>query len=351
MSRWPSCALLSVLLSSPCLACGGGSAPPNQTLVPLFEGARIDDARTHAAELMAQADAARDAALLAEQAGESEQAAELATEARLWLAAALASADQRSFEQERAADLAASAVAAQQTVALVNERERVVESEAQAQTGALAADAARQAFEHAAGYEARRLRRDDPETRALYRETSLVLQQRSAALLAAARALGAPADAAGSLDARLAELRRAPRAELVVEQADALLADALALLGQARAGHPVTPGERGALLEAARERGLTAVEGERGMELRGPHLDRAQAAGLRQVAGLLAAHPHGGVQILVIGPVARRSAGGRRATALHAGLLRAGVPAERLSIVEVVADVEAPGLALSLPAY
>ena len=39
--------------------CGAGSAPPAQTLTPLFEGSRVDEARATAPHLMAQADAAR----------------------------------------------------------------------------------------------------------------------------------------------------------------------------------------------------------------------------------------------------------------------------------------------------
>lgn len=73
--------------------------------------------------------------------------------------------------------------------------------------------------------------------------------------------------------------------------------------------------------------------------------------GLRQVAALLNAHPQGGVQILVVGPVAQRSSGRRRAASLRAGLLAGGVPAERLSVVEVTVDVETPALGLLLPAY
>jgi hypothetical protein len=331
--------------------CGAGSAPPAQTLTPLFEGSRVDEARATAPHLMAQADAAREAAASAERAGRTDEAAELATEARLWLAAALAVTDQQAFEREREADVAATDVARQRAVALQLERESVVEEEATARAAALASESAQRAFEHAAGYEARRLRRDDPETRALYRETSRALLERSAALIAASRALGAPGSAAGALEERLTALRRAPRPELVVTEADVLLSDAMALLGRARAALPVSATEAAALLEAARERGLSPTRGERGIELRGAPLERPTAAGLRQVAALLNAHPQGGVQILVVGPVAQRSSGRRRAASLRAGLLAGGVPAERLSVVEVTVDVETPALGLLLPAY
>ena len=173
----------------------------------------------------------------------------------------------------------------------------------------------------------------------------------SAALIAASRALGAPGSAAGALEERLTALRRAPRPELVVTEADVLLSDAMALLGRARAALPVSATEAAALLEAARERGLSPTRGERGIELRGAPLERPTAAGLRQVAALLNAHPQGGVQILMVGPVAQRSAGRRRAASLRAGLLAGGVPPERLSVVEITVDVETPGLGLLLPAY
>lgn len=342
---------LALVLALNVSGCGAGSAPPAQTLTPLFEGSRVDEARAAAPHLMAQADAAREAASSAERAGQRDEAAELATEARLWLAAALAVTDEQAFERERAADVAATDVARQRAVALQLEREAVVEEEASMRVAALASASAQRAFEHAAGYEARRTRRDDPETRALYRETSRALLERSAALVAAARALGAPPDAASALEARLSELRRAPRPELVVTEADVLLSDAMALLGRARAALPVSASEVAALLEAARERGLGPTRGERGIELRGAPLERPTAAGLRQVAALLNAHPQGGVQILVVGPVAQRSAGRRRAATLRAGLLAGGVPAERLSVVEVTVDVETPGLGLLLPAY
>ena len=72
---------------------------------------------------------------------------------------------------------------------------------------------------------------------------------------------------------------------------------------------------------------------------------------LQQLAALLAAHPRGVVQILVLGPRARTAALRRKASALQAGLARAGVPAERVTVVEVSADMEEPGLRLALPAY
>ena len=153
------------------------------------------------------------------------------------------------------------------------------------------------------------------------------------------------------LDDAYTTLRRAPRPELVVTEADVLLSDAMALLGRARAALPVSATEAAALLEAARERGLSPTRGERGIELRGAPLERPTAAGLRQVAALLNAHPQGGVQILMVGPVAQRSSGRRRAASLRAGLLAGGVPPERLSVVEITVDVETPGLGLLLPAY
>jgi hypothetical protein len=125
----------------------------------------------------------------------------------------------------------------------------------------------------------------------------------------------------------------------------------MGLLGRARAALPANASEPAALVEAATERGLSATRGERGLELRGASLERPRPAALRQLAALLEAHPRGGVQILIIGPVSQRSAGRRRASALRAGLLQAGVAAERLSVVEVVVDAENAGLALGFPAY
>jgi hypothetical protein len=331
--------------------CGGGGAPPTQSLVPLFEGARVEQARAHAPELTALAEAAREAALRAERDGHGEEASALATEARLWLAAALATSDQRRFDQEREADLAARERTEQRVVAVNREREQVVEREADARVQALAGAEAQRAFAHAAGYEARRLRRDDADTRALYRETSLALQQRCAAVIAAARSLGAATDEAAALEGRLGTLRQSRRAEDVVADADVLLRDAMGLLGRARAALPADASEPAALVEAATERGLSATRGERGLELRGASLERPRPAALRQLAALLEAHPRGGVQILIIGPVSQRSAGRRRASALRAGLLQAGVAAERLSVVEVVVDAENAGLALGFPAY
>lgn len=348
--RWTRRALVFALAMA-LVGCGGSSPPPTQTLTPLFEGTRVDTARAAAPGLMAQADAAREAAAAAEHAGQSERASELATEARLWLGAALAVTDQLAFEREREADLVATDEAQLRTVALLRERESVVERDASAQTAALARASASAAFEHAATYEARRLRRDDPDTRALYRETSRALLERSAALIAASRALGAPVDAAAALEARLTVLRRAPRPELVVTEADVLLSDAMGLLGRARAALPPNPAERDALVEAASERGLSATRSERGMELRGAPLTRATPTAQRQIAALLNAHPQGGEQILVVGSVAQRSGGRRLAASLRTALLAGGVPAERLSVVEILADVETPGIALALPAY
>ncbi|MCB9659810.1 MAG: hypothetical protein H6726_19330 [Sandaracinaceae bacterium] len=344
-----ACGALLVALGG--AGCGGGPPPPTQSLVPLFEGSRVELARQAAPELMAQAEAARDEAARSEREGQTEDAGELATEARLWLAAALAEADAQALDRERASDTEAAERAAGATLQLEREREAVVSADADAQAAQLASATAQRAFEHAAGYEARRLRRDDPDTRALYRETSLALQQRTAALLAAARAMGAPTADVDRLEQQLATLRTAPRAELVVAEADALLSDASALLGAARRGHGADPNETAALIEAAGERGLQATRSERGLQLHGRLVDRPERAALQQLAALLAAHPRGVVQILVLGPRARTAALRRKASALQAGLARAGVPAERVTVVEVSADMEEPGLRLALPAY
>ena len=354
---WTLACLLSLAGVVGLTACGS-SPPAAQTLTPLFDTPRVSAAREAAPEFMARAEAARGRAQAAEAQGDQDAAADHATEARIWLSAALARMDRVTFEAQRDEHLEAEGVASAHARTLDQEREGVVERQAQLRVAELARQEATRAFTHAEGYEPRRLRRDETENRALYRETTRVLLQRSAALIAAARALGAGtanADAltadADALETRLRALRTERRPETVVTEADTLLGDALALLGQARAGAEVSDQERATLAAAAEERGLRAVRSERGFELHGGALTRPSVAGLRQLAALVNAHPHGGVQILVVGPRSARAQGLRKAAAIRAGLLANDVSEERVQVTELRADVESPAVVLLLPAY
>ena len=335
-----------------CLSCQSGRSP-SERLDTLFQSPRAEVAERIAPTLLAHARAARDQAVEAAQRGDDDAEADAATEARLWWMAAIAESDADALRREAAEHQEATAqarLAATRDEAL---RDELLAAQTHRNASLRARAEAARAFTHAEGYEARRLRRDRDATRALYRETARTLLARARVLIAAARALGEAPDGANgpdALEARAAELSANARPERIVEEANALLRDAMALLGRARARRPgPTPAERASLIAAAAERGLTATVTERGLELTGSTLDRGQA--ITQLAALILAHPHQGVLLVAMGNRSPRRRLYARARSIRASLVEGGVPEERLRAMELAADIETPLLALIFVSY
>lgn len=332
------------------LICACGAASSTTRLAGLFDNERAAAARQVSAESYQRAEGARDRALASEAENDEAAAADHATAARLWLAAAIADSETLSLRAEAVAlgeeaDLAERLAAEREVM-----RQRIVDNAARARAAAVAGDEAERAFEHAQGYEQRRLRRDDAETRQLWRQTTRALLRRATLLLAAAEQLGAPPESLAQLRARREQLAGEARGELVVAEANALVADANALLGRARAATTDAPtdAERQALREAATTRGYAVERTERGVELSAAVFARPTETALAQLAGLLRAHPHG--PVMIVGTATREATGRAAAAALRDRLVRAGLPAERVTAVGV-ASVASRSVFVALPSY
>lgn len=333
------------------LVCACGGASSSTRLAGLFDNDRAAGARQTSPASYQRAEEARDRALFAEAHDDDAAAADHATASRLWLAAAMADSETEALRSE-AATFDAEATAAERLAAEREAmRERIVENAARTRAAAVARTEATRTFEHAQGYEARRLRRDDPETRQLWRQTTRALLRRATLLLAAAEQLGAPRDRLQELRTRRDQLAAQTRAELLIADANTLVADAQALLGRARlaaAAEGPTDAERQALREAAESRGYSVERTERGLELSAAGFARPTDTALTQLSGVLRAHPRG--PVLIVGTAPRQATAAAAAGALRDRLVNAGVPADRISAVGV-ASTASRAVFVALPAY
>ncbi len=309
-------ALLSVLL----IACGGA---PTAGVRVAFEEADVARAE-RAPDLLARAREARDRAERAAADGDEEAAADYATEARLWLRAALVEADRLALEAAR--------LETEREEAQVAERLAEAQAQHRAQSAAIgrerAAAVAREQMELAfTAAEVRETRRRDPNAMDPLAAARAFLD-RSRLLVAAAKALGAT-ETGELLDA----LDAAPTTRdgnRALAEALELHRRALSLLGQARADSPVDAAVVASLVESAEERGLTVSLTPDGAFV---SFGRSEAS---KVADLLRQFPHGPARIA-----------GRGARRIERALGReADLDADRLS------SDEGPGaLSLQLPAY
>ena len=287
-----------------------------------FEEADVSRAQ-RAPDLLSRAERARDRAEEAAADGDNEAAADYATEARLWLRAAMVEADRLELEDARLTDEREEEAVAQR-LAHTRARRRAHESEVgRERAAAVAREQMERAFEAA---EARETRRRQPDAMSPAAAARAFID-RARLLTAAARALGAPEDRVSEL---LHELDEAPAAGgALLRQALALHRRALSLLGHARAGSPVTPAVVASLVEAAQERGLEVSVAPDGAFVSPGRRDETK------VADLLRAFPHGPVKLE-----------GRGARRLGAALGREGIDQDRLEVAEGSA-----ALAIQLPAY
>jgi hypothetical protein len=166
----------------------------------------------------------------------------------------------------------------------------------------------------------------------MYREAFALVVGRARLVLAAAVAVGADPEAAERIRTRLDELRIGRRPDAAMESADALLREANALLGSARARAAAQPStdEVAALVAEATEAGFAVERLERGLVVTLPVRGNSARPGdgaIAALARLVAAHPHGPVRIEVTAPNRRAQA---QADALVGALTDAGAGRERL---------------------
>lgn len=309
-------ALVAALL----VACGGA---PTAGVRVAFEEADVARAE-RAPDLLARARAARDRAERAASDGDDEAAADHATEARLWLRAALVEADRLELEATRLETEREEAQIAERLAEAQAEHRSRSAAIGRARAAAVAREQMEQAFERA---EVRETRRRDPNAMDPLAAARAFLD-RSRLLVAAARALGATetTELLDALDAA-PTTRDGSRA---LSEALSLHRRALTLLGQARAGSPVDDAVVASLVESAEERGLSVSLTPDGAFV------SLGARDVSKAADLLREFPHGPVRIA--------GRGARRLERSLAG--EEGVDGDRLSSDEGAAE-----LSMQLPAY
>lgn len=329
-------------------ACGAGGPAASRDVRDQLESDESAVARARAPDLIARAEAAADAADRAERGGDLVAASDRATQARLLLAAAWAEAARveddearREIEEELAGVLARARRDERTREALSRNLARLASARA-------AREEAERALEQAEQDEARggRRARVSLQEASDLRRAAAALRARARTSLAAAASLGAPERAmapAHELLRRSEQMQRDPLAAL--RAADRAHHESLRALGEARA-HAEGPGPDGLLVltEAAQAEGFdalalpegTAVEADGVFSGSSPHV--GSMAKVRRLAALVAAHPHGPVQLQVLvrqGGRAGEQLSERRARALRTALIAAGAPETRLSIQPV----------------
>lgn len=340
------------------IGCGGAHAgvvatrPTRPTIAP--------ETRALAPDLAARVDRAELDGQQAADGGDDQATADHRRRAQLWQVAAEAEAQRIVFEREREQVLRE--VEALETARVANESERsALEREIKReQAAAIARAEASRVLNEAEVDEARR-RGGDPARVESRREASRALVDRSTAVLAAAAALGANESTVAAAQRALDQARRKVDGSAASMQlAQTAFAGAQRALGQARAQRPGPDAlEHNALIEALRDGGWTAEPTDDGLVIwlvdyfsGNQKTLRPGAKTLVSTLGhLLAAHPHGPIQIQVAVTTTVSSALAReRAQQLKTALDPAG--ADRLAVVTGARTNEAGSSArVVLPAY
>lgn len=334
--------VLSALLAS---ACGAGGPRVSRELRSQLRSDEVEAARERAPDLIAQVESALDEADAAERAGDELAAADHATRARLYLEAARAEAARVDDDTARAA--------LERTIGEVLEqarRDEAAREEISRELSRLAAvrtanEEARAALEAAAEDEARpgRRQRVSLEETSDVRRAGAALRARARLAIGAARALGATDEALEEATDAVTASEEAEEPLAALRAADRAHRAALAALGDVRRTFD-GPGRDGpgVLAEAAQSEGFdvealpegVAVEASRLFGGRSTRLARSARTRIERLARLIAAHPHGPVQVQV--QVTQAGSGGerlaqRRAEAVRRALIAQGADESRLS--------------------
>lgn len=322
-------------------ACGGRSAMSAE-LRDRLGSAESRAARDHAPDLIAQVEAALDDAEDAERQNDRDGAADHLTRARLLLDAAVTEAarigderERREIEERVASVLARARRDEEAREAIGVELARLASIRA-------AREETQRALAQAAADEARpgrRTRVSLDEAQDL-RRAAAALRARARLIAGAAQALGAPANALLATNAALTASDDARDPAIALDAADRASHEALRALGAARR-QLEAPGPDGAsaLAEAARAEGFEVIALPEGIAVEveglfsGSGLARGASAQVARLASLIAAHPHGPVQVQAQGPASGRQGerqAQQHAEALRRALVAAGADAERL---------------------
>jgi hypothetical protein len=305
-----------------------GCAGPQQQRVALdaerLARAQAVHARERAPELYARVEQARRDA---EASADGDPArADHATEARLWLEAAITEAQRAQLADERLGVEREVEQAEQQLTGLELARAELAREVERRTAAELARSEAQKALDRASLTPRLRPKLAKDEVRAA-----------AEALLARATLIRAALPADAALDAALASARAALAGDpdAALDKADAALARAQLALGAERARSPgPSEAESSSLAEAMLGAGARPTRGDRGLSALLPAAFAAQAlkpearGRLARLCKLAAAHPHGPVRAAVGGGQA--AAG--RARAVGAELVRAGCEGGRFGV-------------------
>lgn len=342
------------------IACGGAQTTQRQNASQATPIASAS--RTLAPDLAARVDRAEADALAAVQRDDNEAVADHRERARLWRVALEAEVARIGLEREReAADREIETI---ETARIADEQARdVIERRIKRElAAAIARDEANRVLTEAGGDEARR-RGGDPARIESRRQASRALIDRSAAMLAAAVALGAdgPSIAAARSAIEMAS-RKIDGSAASMAAASTAFARTQRALGHARGTRPGPDHhERASLLEALALQGWSAELLDEGVVVWLPDLIGAGRAALRpgetgllaSLGALLAGHPHGPIQLqALVTATVSKAAAGRRAQLIKVALGDTG--SDRIEIVTGVStgDQQTQTLArVVLPAY
>ncbi len=338
-----SAILFAVVVST---ACGPGAPRASAPLRAQLASAEAAAARERAPDLVARVEAALDDADAAERAGDALAAADHATRARLFLEAALAEATRLEDEGERSNLEAQIATLLARAHRDEDAREAMGREQAREAAASAAREEALAALALAESDEARPLRRErlSLEQAADVRRAAAALRARARLAMAAARALGADDASMAATDAAITESEGATGDPLAaLSHAERAHRESLRALGARRAAAE-GPGPDGpaVLAEAARAEGFEVVSLPEGLavEVEGlftgssPAPARNAASRLARLAALVAAHPHGPVQVQAQVAQEGRAADARaerRAEAVRRALVEGGIDEARLT--------------------
>ena len=290
------------------IACGS-TATVQLDPTTIFDGEGLEAARREAPDLVAQAERAAEDARRADAAGDTEIAQDHATRARLLYEAAVVEAERAALDRRRVELVRETEEATEAAVRADEQRAAREVREQRANAAQVARTQMEHAFAQAEEDEARRLRSRSAEVDRARLEAASALRERTRMILSAARALGG--DAAAIAAVRLTA-QGTPVAQILA--ANDAHRRALEILGEARRAHPVDDAARDALMAALQERSFEAR-----VEARGVVVDGVSAARADVLAELIAAHPHGPLEVR-----------GRGAARFATTLTRAGASAERV---------------------
>jgi hypothetical protein len=299
MSRLTLWALVLGLLAS---GCSSGRRSRFALDAARLTRARELAAEQRAPELFAHAEAARSAA---DKAPEGSPArSDYASEARLWLEAAIAESARVELSEKRLAS-ERELVAAETELTRVERERSEVTREVEAKLAAnIASEEAQRALERASLATKLRPKLSPAEVS----EAAEALLARAALVQAALStlALDAAKQAALSAEREAARALLAKDPDAALDKARAALDHTLVLLGALRKKEAKpSAAEAGALAEALHEAGLSVTRGDRGLAgvLPAAFVERtlkpAARAGLVRVCALAKAFPHGGVRAAV----------------------------------------------------